>query len=143
MEWSTIRSQADIDTLMKMYGGFHDSCITGIQYENGNQVDDSRAMSWGSKEQFKLVMSLQRQGIPRDLELCFTGLRRINLSGCDTRFFSMMDCFLSFWGPYIVWADGECFDPAHPVKEGQLTGDMYTFVVADRLQWRFTTENRK
>lgn len=133
MEWTVIHDQADIDALLKLYNGFHDSCITGVRYENGNQVDDRLAMSWGSEEQFRLVMSLQRQGTPRDLELCFTGLRRINLSGCDPRFFSMMDCFLSFWGPYIVWADGECFDPAHPVKEDQLTGDMYTFVVADRL----------
>ena len=137
MKWTAIQSQADIDTLMKAYGGFHDSCITGIHYENGNQVDGSLAMSWGNEEQFCLVMSIQRQGTPKDIELCFTGLRRINLSGCDTRYFSMFDCFLSFYGPYIVWADGECFHPEHPVKEDQLTGDMYTFVVADHLKWRF------
>lgn len=139
MEWTVIRNQSDIDALMEAYGSFHDSCITGICYENGNRVDETLTMSWGSEEQFCLVMSLQRQYSPKDIELCFTGLRRINLNGCDTIGIPLFDCFLSFYGPYIVWADGECFDPEHPLGKSQLSSDinMYTFVVADHLKWRF------
>ena len=137
MEWTEIRERSDIDVLMEAYGGFHDSCITGIRYENGNRVKNM-AMSWGGEEQFCLVMSLQRQYRPRDIELCFTGLRRLNLNGCDTIGAPLFDCFLSFYGPYIVWADGGDFDPEDPLKNYQLIGNinMYTFVVADRLKWR-------
>lgn len=51
------------------------------------------------------------------------------------RFFTMDSCYLSFCDSYIVWADGEEFDPKR-LDVNKLRGDMYTFIVADHLRWR-------
>lgn len=134
--WNDIETKEDIDRLMSVYGGFHDACITGLRYEAGSHVDDRLTMGWGEDETYRLVLSLQRQWRPRDMELCFTGVRRMNVSGCDTRFFTMDSCYLSFCDPYIVWADGDEFDPKR-LDVNKLSGDMYTFIVADHLRWRF------
>lgn len=134
--WNDIETQADIDRLLSEYGDFHDACITGLQYEAGSHVNDDLTMGWDADETYRLVLFLQRQWRPRNIELCFTGVRRLNLSGCDTRFFTMDSCYLSFCDSYIVWADGEEFDPKR-LDVNKLRGDMYTFIVADHLRWRF------
>jgi hypothetical protein len=43
--WTEIKTQTDIDNLLKLYGYFHDSCLRDIYISTQEFVDEKRAMN--------------------------------------------------------------------------------------------------
>ncbi len=42
--WKTIETSADIQDLMDIFGGFHDSCLKEVRYNSGMQVNSDLRM---------------------------------------------------------------------------------------------------
>lgn len=77
-KYFSINSKRDIEILMEEYNYFHDSCISEISYESGAYVNEDLSMQpINDKRILKVVF--QRQGNPRNLEIKFNKLVRLNL----------------------------------------------------------------
>ncbi|MCL2060220.1 MAG: hypothetical protein FWH01_14405 [Oscillospiraceae bacterium] len=144
MDWIRIINQDDMDYLMSEYNGFHDSCIYSAYYISGAMVDEEDCMKW-ERDDCVLVLKFDSQSPPHDdefykksIELKFIGLRRINLIGYrDNYFCEILSCHLSFYDGFIVWADDDSFDPNNVDTTTLYDETMHSFVVANRLEWRF------
>lgn len=144
MDWKKITSQESINEIMDAYYGFHDSCICSMECKSGASVIDEGSMS-GIKTDCSLVIRFESQ-MPlfhkepdkKSIELKFIGLRRLNLIGYQNNYFcNVMSCYLSFHRGYIIWSEDNGFDPESYQDDVLFKEPMSTFVVADRLEWRF------
>lgn len=148
-EWTAIKTQADIEKLMQCYGGFHDSCLVGLEYRTGAFVDSGRVMCFGLPEHYMLHMCFHSQWEARPLELCFSGVRRFCAAGWQERYgCDIFECSLQIHtdllpgrdDPLIVWADNGGFSPKALLDRRILDEPMTTYVIASSLKWRFTKE---
>ena len=142
-EWKEIVSQDDIDRLFILYGGFHDSCIVSASYKSGVFVDDNRSMHFGNSSKYELSVVFHSQWTPKILELCFTGVRQLHLTGWQDNYLcDIYEAHLSFYEGLlpgkpervIVWANYSDFD----VKEidNTIHEPSDTYIVANALKWR-------
>jgi len=99
-------------------------------------------MTGSSAETAKLNVNFQSQMVLKTLQLQFIGLRRMNLIGYEENYFSdISSCYLSMHEGYILWANNDWFDLEAPCQNKLLSESMNTFIVADKLQWRFIDDN--
>lgn len=89
-KYLSIKNNKDIEKLMEKYNYFHDSCINEISYESGAYVNKDLSMnSINDKRILKVVF--QRQENPRNLEIKFNKLVKLNLTpeseDCDSIIF--------------------------------------------------------
>jgi len=81
--WHNIQSEVDIESLMKIFGDFHDSCLKELVYISGAFVDENLSMH-PINEQRVLKIVFQRQySNPCVIEVEFSGIKKMNLSPCD------------------------------------------------------------
>lgn len=141
--WKEIASQEDIDSLFNIYGGFHDSCIVSVSYKSGAFVDDQQSMNFGSPSDRELFVVFHRQWDPQILEMCFTGLRQLHLTGWQDNYLCyIFDAHLSFYegllpgnpDKVIVWSDYCDFDVEKIDNTIHEPSD--TYIVANALKWR-------
>jgi len=144
MCWHQIESQLDIENLIAEYYGFHDSCIVAVNYVSGAGVDSNGSMHSIDKY-CNLIVKFESQisafhthPEKKSLELKFTGLRRLNLTGYQNNYFcDISSCNLVFYKEFIIWSDDDSFDPDTYSNKVLLEEPMSTFIVADKLEWRF------
>ena len=78
-KYFSINNKKDIEKLMEEYSYFHDSCIIKISYESGAYVNEDLSMNLiNDKRILKVVF--QRQENPRNLEIKFNKLIKLNLA---------------------------------------------------------------
>lgn len=143
MRWKEIKNKEDISFLMKEYSCFHDSCIVSINYISGAYVDLKGSMH-GIDNNCSLTVRMESQEPEiynhpgkKTLEMKFTGLRRLCLAGYQNNYFcDIFSCYLSFYKDFILWSDDGNFDPEN-YRDSILSEFMVTFIIADRLFWRF------
>ena len=147
--WQTIQNEADIEALMKKYYRFHDTCITAAKYTSGAMVDENGSMELLAEEN-NLTLYLESQVAhsydesAKRIALRFSGLRRMNLIGLQAHYFcDMFSCCLQFYKGYIVWASDGGFNPEADYSGGLLNAPNDTFVVADKLEWRFDAYSKE
>lgn len=142
-DWKEIVSQDDIDQLLALYGDFHDSCIASLSYKSGAFVDDGRSMHFGGPSERKLSVVFHSQWEPKKLELCFTGVRQLHLTGWQDNYScNICDAHLAFYEGLlpgkpervIVWADYCDFDVEKINNTIHEPSD--TYIVANALKWR-------
>lgn len=143
--WQEINNQADIDYLRKIYGGFHDSCITELQYISGADVDKNLSMGFGDSMDRKLSVKFKRQWKPVELELLFEGMRKMNIAGWQNNYYcEILDCYLKLQNDLIkglddnlvVWADDAGFNPKEIFDCNALAEPMMTYIISEKLKWR-------
>lgn len=143
-EWNQINNQTDIENLRYLYNNFHDSCICSMEYKSGAYVDEKGSMH-GIHEEGVLVARFDSQSpryhlesVRKSLELKFVGLRRMNLIGFQDNYFcEILSFYLSFYKDYIIWSEDDSFDPDNYGDNELLKEPMSTFIIANRLEWRF------
>ena len=147
--WNEITSSVDINYLLDQYGGFHDSCLVEMFYRSGYSVQENGAMVLGSLDDHELHMIFHSQWYKQPLELCFNGVRKCNLVGFESYFSAdILDCHLAYHDdlltgrddPLIVWADFAGFSPTLYSRDKLLHEPDATFVIAEKLKWRFITD---
>ena len=103
--WTEINDQSDIDKLLNLYGGFHDSCLRDIYISTREFVDVKLAMHFDNKLTASLLF--QRQFQPTSvLELKFEDIKQFNFQPLDETEFSVInDATLLKRGELFYWAD--------------------------------------
>ena len=150
--WNEIKNEIDIENLMKEYSGFHDSCIVSINYHSGAFVDEKGAMTNGELLDHSIEMILHSQ-CNKPIELRFTGVRKCNIVGFEDNYFcDIFGAYLNFHSDLlgrtrdnklIVWADCDSFNPIKYTEETPIStnGNYSTYVIAEKLFWRITTDD--
>ena len=148
--WNEIKNENDIESLLTLYGGFHDSCIVSVNYKSGAYVDDNGGMANGELLEHSVEIVLHSQW-NTPIELRFTGVRKYSVVGWQDNYFcDIFGVYLNFHTDLlgktrddrlIVWADDSCFDPS-VYKEEKLISDNSancTYVIAEKMFWRLMT----
>lgn len=79
MDWIEIKTQQDIDNLMDLYDGFHDSCLVEVNYCSGAYVSEDLRMAM--EENPTATVIFQRQDNDhRTIELKFEKAKKINIA---------------------------------------------------------------
>lgn len=151
--WQEVRNNAEIADLMEQFGGFHDSCITGIVYESGAYVDKKNCMRMGEALPYSVTLRLQSQWC-KPIELLFLGVRKCSIVGYPCGWFcNLYGAHLAFHTDLcgnmtgitgverlLVWADDSDFRPADYRETTLPDQNSYTYIIAERLFWQFTEE---
>lgn len=148
MCWTEITDQAAIDKLMGEFGGFHDSCIVSVNYQSGNYVNKDGAMGCGDSDEHTISMIFHSQWLKKPLELCFSGVKRCEITGFREMYFcEILDATLEFRTDLmgktrddrlIVWADWSGFNPLTYTYRYPLdNGYEVTYIIAEKLKYRF------
>lgn len=106
--WNYIETQADIDSLMNEYKGFHDSILKELSYVSGEYVDNEKRMylkSAGSK-QVKLVYN---SDWAKEIEIILLSPRIVHLIPAEENYMSVLyetsilikDCAVYFFDSNI------------------------------------------
>ncbi len=151
MQWNEINNESDIEDLMNKYGGFHDSCIVSVNYQSGIYIAGDGSMVYGGLSDHSVNIIIHSEWFA-PVELRFIGVRKCNIVGWQ-EFFSC-DIYGAHLGfnsellgktrddKLIVWADKSGFDPLKYVEEKIIShsGNNRTYVVAEKMLWRFISE---
>lgn len=134
-----IKTEKDIEELMKAYENFHDSCIVNIKYESELKVDEDSAMVFPKTgEGHEMTVTFQSQIVAKTLELYFKGVRRFYLSALTDNYaneiFEGKICFINSDKKLILWSDDINFD----LKKINinLSEPQGSFIVSDALSYK-------
>ena len=132
MDWKEIKTQADADALMEVFGGFHDSCIREAHLWTGYWVSHELAMRCAAGLDNNLRLLIQRQfNDPPTIELFFEHLTRFNLVPVPEDYDSIISAAtLLVRGGTIFWSPEDDWRPERPNL------DEFTWVSAKKLRWR-------
>jgi hypothetical protein len=132
MEWEEIKTQANADVFMEVFGNFHDSCIREAHLWTDHWVSRDLSMSCSGHLDNKIRFLIQRQSTDLSaIELIFEYVTRFNLVPSPENYDSIIfDATLLvqdgniFWSPESDWS---------PEKQNR---DEFTWVSARKLRWR-------
>ena len=80
MNWNIIKDQDDVDSLMALFGGFHDGCLREAHLWTGHWVSNDLAMTCPDSLDNCIRILVQRQfKDPFAIELLFGEVARFNL----------------------------------------------------------------
>jgi len=132
MKWNEIKTQSDVDYLMKEFGGFHDSCIREAHIWTDTWVNPDLSMSISSELDVSMRLHIQRQyRDPIAIELFFEEITRINLvpapENCDAVIISTT---IIFSNGLIYWATVDNWNPDN------IDYNDNTWISAKKLKWR-------
>ena len=145
MSWNEVKDEKDIETLLKTYCGFHDSCIASAKYDSAMYTDEEKTMWFGDPEDYSLNLIFHSQWDPQYIELRFEGVRRFRLIGFQDNYTSdIYGAFIKFcddlllsghFAPSrsIVWSDCE-FDESAAGED--LCEPACSYIIAGSLKWR-------
>ncbi len=144
--WHQISTTEDIDDLMNVYCGFHDSCIVALNFVSGTSVDSERSMVFCGYGKYAVNIIFHSLWNDYALELNFSGVRRLHLVGAQDNYSNdILEASIKFYdnlfpssystpARVIIWADSKNFNPQN--IEPQLIEPADTFIVAHTLKWR-------
>lgn len=134
-----IKTEKDIEELMKAYENFHDSCIVNIKYESGLKVHEDSAMEFPKTgEGHEMTVTFQSQIVAKTLELYFECVRRFYLSALTDNYaneiFEGKICFINSDKKLILWSDDINFD--FKKININLSEPQESFIISDALSYK-------
>ena len=132
MNWNIIKDQDDVDSLMALFGGFHDGCLREAHLWTGHWVSNDLAMTCPDSLDNCIRILVQRQfKDPSAIELLFEEVTRFNLVPTPENYESIISgATLSVQGSTAYWSPTEGWWLDSPSR------DEVTWVSAKRLRWR-------
>ena len=131
--WHDLQNQNDLDKLMELFGGFHDSCIKELFMWTDHYVKEDLSMSLSAHRDHKVRVLIQRQNRnPTAIELMFEEVTRIFIVPSPENFDSII-----FGASFIhkndmfYWADDSNWDP-----EGQYKFAAVNWISSKKVKWR-------
>lgn len=151
MMWIEVKDDAAIEKLMSDFGGFHDSVIVSISYNSGSYVEKNGKMHIKFDADGHTPLMTLHSDWCKPIELLFSGVRKCCITGYrDDYLNNLYDATLEFRtdllgetrdDALIVWADYKGFDITQHTERYPLNnGDEATYVIADKLKYRFLGE---
>jgi hypothetical protein len=132
MVWQEIKTPADADRLIHVFGRFHDSCIREAHLWTAHYVNASLSMTCAPSPDTSIRMLVQRQcENPSAIELYFELVIRFNLAAspenCDS---IITGATLLVQDGHILWSTTGDWNLEMPNR------DDFTWVSARKLRWR-------
>jgi len=132
VDWTEIRTQADAEALMDLFGGFHDGCIREAHLWTDHWVAADLSMSCPGHLDNRICFLVQHQfRNPAAIELLFEEVTRFNLvpapEDCDSVIY---EATLLIREGVIYWSPESGWSPDSPRR------DRHTWVSARKLRWR-------
>lgn len=129
--WTEIKSQNDIDQILKTFGYFHDSCLRDIYISTREFIDTNLAMSFENK--IIATLLFQRQFNPNPvIELKFEEVERFNfLPFKENESAVIYDATLKLDDGLFYWADFEGWE---------LDDNDSIWICGRKLYWRTRPE---
>jgi len=134
--WRPLVSQADLDQLMHVFGGFHDGCIREAHIWTESFVDTGMRMSCASDLDTRLRLLIQRQWKdPSAIELLFEQVITFHLQPSPENYDSIIfgAAMLCRDGTFY-WAEDSGWTPDSPKR------DDASWIAAKKLSWRDVSE---
>jgi len=135
--WHELKNQADIDKLMRVFGGFHDSCLKEAAIRNREFVSADLAMSFSNRSIVRLLFQRQFNN-PMGIELQFEGVQDFNW----THFNASYDPGFSIIYQAVFFQQDTLFYWAEDL-DWQLTApdrNDFRWISAASVKWRVTTD---
>jgi len=127
-EWRELSSQDEIDSLMELYGDFHDACLVRLDYSGGAYVDEKFTMHFDAPRSAR--MTFQRQfPNPKTIELEFEDVARLHICAGDIGELIITGTSMFFSESNIFWANE--YDVQPPM--GNYKG---TWICAEKARFR-------
>ncbi|MCB2410779.1 hypothetical protein [Hymenobacter lucidus] len=131
--WTLLQSQADVDYLMEVYRGFHDSCIKEIAVQNREFVDERLAMGFGNQTFVRMLFQSQFRKASV-IEILFEDVVRFNWiqdeRNADTGL-SMLMAAVCYWqDDTLYWAEDMDWSVDAEDKND------YRWIAAKQGRWR-------
>src|SRR5262245_36271460 len=136
MSWTPIRTQADADALLQVFGHFHDGCVRELHVWTGHWVSERLSMRCPYDLDTHVRMLVQRQfRKPSAIELFFSEVTRLNLVPSPENYDSIIySAALLVRDEQIFWSPDDDWSPDASDPE------VHTFIVARRASWRDASE---
>ena len=132
MNWNEIKNQANADTLLKLFGWFHDGCIREALLWTEHWVSHDLSMSCPGNLDNRIRFLIQRQfKNPSAIELLFEEVTRFNLvptpENYDT---TIYEAVLLVRDDHIYWSPESGWSPDSDNRDEE------TWISAKKLRWR-------
>ncbi len=132
MNWKEIRTQADADALMELFGDFHDGCVREAHFWTDHWVAPDLSMSCPGNLDNRIRFLVHRQvENPAAIELLFEEVTRFNLvptpDGYETIIYGAT---LSVQDGTVFWSPRGGWSPDSPNRDDD------TWISARQLRWR-------
>lgn len=107
--WNNISTKKDIDTMIDIFEGFHDSCITKVNYISGLYIDDCTYYLKEKKSSVEIFF--ERQSV-NNKELCikFIDILEFNITKKENYIHEIYDISMFIRDNRIYWGDSEEFN---------------------------------
>lgn len=147
-KWNEIFTDEDIEFFLQKTSGMHDSVLVSAEYTMGCGNTDSGRIVSNQSSAYLLRILFDSDWTER-IEMLFTGVRHLNFSGFRDNYLNdIYGCYLGFHTELmgktrddrlIVWSDG-VFEPIMNGTHIDLKDSDTSFVIAEKMQWRFINE---
>ena len=134
--WNVISNRDDMDIILHLFGGFHDSCIKEMKYNSGAYVDERLSMYPVNKDRVLSVVFQRQAYSPSAIEIEFLSLHRVilNLEGADDYTCEISGASMFLHDDRYYWCDGEGVD------EHNLGAYEGIIITCSTIRWRIADE---
>jgi len=134
--WKPLSSQADLDQLMSLFGGFHDSCVREAHIWTEHFVDSELRMSCSGDLDTRVRLLIQRQYRgPSAIELLFEQVVTFHLQPSPENYDSIIfGAAMLCRGGTFYWAEDAGWSPESPKR------DETSWIAAKKLSSRDASE---
>jgi hypothetical protein len=132
-EWQVLQDQTDLDSLMNLFGWFHDSCIKELFMWTDHYVNHDLSMSVSGDRDNRVRVLIQRQYTnPTAVELMFEEVTQIYIVPSPENYDSIIyEATFLFRDGLFYWADDRNWDP-----DGKCRHASVNWISSRKVKWR-------
>jgi hypothetical protein len=132
MDWIEIASQEDVDHLMEVFGGFHDSCLREVHVWTDHWVRPDLSMYYPSDLNTQIRILFQRQVQSHSaIEILFEKVTHFNLAPTPEHYYPIIfGARMAIEDGIIYWANDEDWSPE------SASINIHTWISARQARWR-------
>ncbi|MCL2354782.1 MAG: hypothetical protein FWC68_02680 [Oscillospiraceae bacterium] len=136
-EWIEIKNNEDIESLMKLYGGFHDGCIKEIRYISGMCVGENLSMNPINNKRDVYILFQRQFKDPSTIEMLFEKIDCLYLNPRSEQYDGIIyDAYMCFEDDKVVWFDDDYFEEEEEGYKAMYDNSNTTWIRADRVKYR-------
>ena len=130
--WNRLTSTADINNLLKVFDGFHDSCLREAHLWTEHWVGSDLRMHCSGELDTRVRLLIQRQfNAPSAIELQFEQVVTFHLQPSPRNYDSIiLGATMLIDGDTFYWADTGGWSPAAKDR------DQATWIASKKVSWR-------
>ena len=131
MDWIEVKDSKDIENLLDIFGGFHDSCLKELYMWTESYVDENLSMGMSTELDTNVRILFQRQyRDPSAIELLFEGVTQFHIVPSPINYDSIIyGAKLILHEGLFYWADEYDWEPE------DCTLDTNSWISAKSLKW--------